>query len=78
MFQPKYWNVMKKKTKVKRTYRLVYEQYRKTNQRKVNVRKRLFKTYEISAGEISFQIMRFCFSILNTFAVDTEEYYPKY
>ena len=39
----------------------MFEQYRQTNQRMMNVRKKQFKSFEISGEEISFQIMSFCF-----------------
>ena len=34
--------------------RFVFEQYRQTSQRMMNVRKKQFKSFEISAEEISF------------------------
>ena len=41
--------------------RFVFEQYRQTSQRMMNVRKKQFKSFEISAEKISFQIMSSCF-----------------
>ena len=38
-----------------------FELNRKTNQRMMNVCKQLLKSFEPSAEETSFQIMRFCF-----------------
>ena len=43
--------------------RFVFERYRQTNQRMLNVRKKkqFKKSFEISVEEISFQIMSFYF-----------------
>ena len=60
IFQPKYWNAMQEQTQVNKK-RFVFEQYRQTNQRMMNVRKKQFKSFEISGEEISFQIMSFYF-----------------
>ena len=57
---------MLNKTQVSKK-RFVFEQYRQTSQRMMNVRKKQFKSFEISAEEISFQIMIFL-SILNAFS----------
>ena len=70
MFQPKYWNVMQEQTKLKDLWKIA-------SQRKMNVRKQQLKNFEISAEEISFQIMSFLLSIMNTFTVGTEKYCPK-
>ena len=43
----------------------------------MNVRKQQLKNFEISAEEISFQIMSFLLSIMNTVTVGTEKCYPK-
>ena len=52
---------MQQYSQVNKTF--VFEQYRQTRQRMMNVRKQQFKRSEISAGEISFQIMSFCFQL---------------
>ena len=41
--------------------RFVFEQYRKTSQKTINVRKKQFESFETSAKEMSFQIISFCF-----------------
>ena len=51
---------MKEQTQVNKK-RFVFEQYRKTSQKAMNVRKKQFKSFEILAEEISFQITSFCF-----------------
>ena len=51
---------MQEQTQVNKK-RFMFEQYRQTNQRMMNVRKKQFKSFEISAEEISFQIMSRCF-----------------
>ena len=52
---------MQKQTQFNRTLIFVCEQYRPISQRKMNIRIQQFKNFEISAEEISFQIMSFCF-----------------
>ena len=54
---------MQEQTQINITYKIVCEQYRKTSQKKKNVSKQQFKNFEISAEEISFQIMSFCFQL---------------
>ena len=51
IFQSKYWNAMQEQTQVNKK-RFVFEQYRQTNQRMMNVRKKQFKSFEISGEEI--------------------------
>ena len=53
---------MRCKSKLKLTKkRFAFEQYRQTNQKMMNVRKKQFKSFGILVEEISFQIMSFCF-----------------
>ena len=53
---------MQCKNKLKlRKKRFVFEKCRQTSQKMINVRKKQFKSFEISGEEISFQIMSFCF-----------------
>ena len=54
----------------------MFEQYRQTNQRMMNVRKKQFKSFKISGEDISFHVMSLL-SILNAFTVGAEEYYPR-
>ena len=49
------------KTQVNKIKGFVVEQYRQASQRMNNLRKKQFKSFEISAEEITFQIMSFCF-----------------
>ena len=45
----------------KKGKRFLFEQHRQTNQRMMDVRKKQFKSFEISGEEISFQIVSFYF-----------------
>ena len=53
MFQPKYWNFMQEQDQVNRILRFVSERYRKTDQRKINIRKQQFNI--ISGYDFCFQ-----------------------
>ena len=56
----------------------VFEQYKQTSQRMMNVRKKQFKSFEISAEETGIiSYYKFLLSILNAFTAGTEEYYPR-
>ena len=52
---------MQEQNQVNKTYRFVFEQYGETIQRTMNLRQQQFKSFEISAEEIPFHIMSFCF-----------------
>ena len=54
---------MEEQIQVNKKKRFVFEQYRQTNQRMMNVRKKKFKSFKFSREEISFQIMSFYFQI---------------
>ena len=41
--------------------RFVFEQYRQTSQRMINVRKKQFESFKMLVEEILFQIISFCF-----------------
>ena len=53
MFQPKYRKAMEEQTQVNKK-RFVFEHYRQTRQRMMNVRKKQFESFEISADEIGY------------------------
>ena len=53
MFQPKYRKAMQEQTQVNKK-RFVFEHYRQTRQRMMNVRKKQFESFEISADEIGY------------------------
>ena len=48
--------MMQEQTQVNKTQRSVFEQYRETSQRKMNVRKQQFKNFEISAERYHFRL----------------------
>ena len=54
---------MQEQIHVNKTKKFIFEQYRQTSERKMNVRKQQFKSFGISAEEISFQVMSFCFQL---------------
>ena len=56
----------------------MFEHYRQTSQRMMNVRKKQFKSFEISTeGIVIISDYEFLLSILNAFTVGTEEHYKR-
>ena len=63
----------KKKEKI-----FVLEQYRQTSQKMMGVRKKQFKSFEVSAEDIGFiSDCRFLLLFMNAFILGTEEYYTR-
>ena len=57
----------------------MFEHYRQATRRMMNVRKKQFESFEISADEIGIiSDYEFLLLIQNPFTVGAEEYYPRY
>ena len=52
----------KNKLKLKKTLKFVFEQFRETSQRKMNICKQQFKNFEVSAEKYHVRLLVFAFS----------------
>ena len=63
MFQPKYWNVMQEDAQVNKAERFMFEQYRQTSKRKINVRNvSKSKALEFQRKRYHFRLWVFAFN----------------